>query len=132
MGGERQKRKRYFDLFMGSPNQLQTHWTALTLISFCSTSYWAPLSSSHLFGMLNLAKQKFPPSHTRIKQWKHRFLNWGCWRQRRGALQLHQRARLLSSYLPINQAAPSSLQPYREPKSRRLKKPAPGVWELYQ
>lgn len=74
------RRKRNSDLFIVSPNQQLTHWIAVTLISFCSTSSWAPLSSSHLFGIPNLAKQKFPPSHTRIKQWKRQFLNWGwCW-----------------------------------------------------
>lgn len=77
-GRRKTERKRNFDLFIGSANQLKTHWTALTLISFCSTSSWVLLLSSHLSGIaLNLAKQKFPPSHTGIKQGKSHFQTVG-------------------------------------------------------
>lgn len=66
-GRVKRGRKRNFDLFIGSPNQLQTHCTALTLISFCSISSWVPLSSSHLCGIQNSAKQKVLPDTQRNK-----------------------------------------------------------------
>lgn len=72
------ERKRNFDLFMASPNQLQTHWTALTLVTFCSTSSGVPLSSSHLSGIPNGAKQKLPPSHSGITKERRQFLIGGC------------------------------------------------------
>lgn len=42
------KRETLLTYSLQCPHQLQTHWTALTLISFCSTSSLVPLSSSHL------------------------------------------------------------------------------------
>lgn len=73
-GRRRTERRRNFDLFIAASNQLQTHWTALTL-SFCPTSSWEPLSSSHLLGILNLDKRKFLPPHSETKR-EASSLNW--------------------------------------------------------
>lgn len=98
---EQQNRGEYrvgevnFDLFIASPNQLQTRWIALTLISFCSISSLVPLSSSRLFGILNFAKQKVP-SDTEEESKKASIFKFGLQAVGEGDLiQRHQKTCLL-------------------------------------
>lgn len=77
--GKREEKEGDFDLFIASPNQLQTHWTALTLISFCSTS---PLGAFILITSIrdwSLLNKKVPTVTHFNKAKEASVSNWGCW-----------------------------------------------------
>lgn len=72
--GKGEEKEGDFDLFIASPNQLQRHWTALTLISFCSTS---PLDAfilvTSIWDTESRKTKKFLLPHSSIKQRKRQF-----------------------------------------------------------